>query len=212
MKMQEKEHTLTRQRLLEAAGEVFAERGFRGACVRDICQKAQANIAAINYHFGNKERLYAAVLRHTYETALRKYPPTLGLSEPAGPQERLFAFVHSLLLRVLDSGRPAWHGKLMVREMAETTAAFNEIIQEMIEPIFERLKGIVAELVPSVSTDYLAHCCGSVIGQCLFYYQSRVVIQRLYPAQGYGQAEIESLARHITDFSLAGLAAKKQAE
>ena len=52
----------TRRRLLDAAGEVFAEKGFAKATVREICQKAEANIAAVNYHFGDKEKLYAAVL------------------------------------------------------------------------------------------------------------------------------------------------------
>ena len=49
----------TRRQLLEAAGAVFAEAGYRDATVREICRRAHANIAAINYHFGDKEKLYA---------------------------------------------------------------------------------------------------------------------------------------------------------
>jgi AcrR family transcriptional regulator len=54
----------TRQRLLDAAGELFAEKGFRLAGTREICRKAGTDIAAIHYHFGNKESLYEAVLRY----------------------------------------------------------------------------------------------------------------------------------------------------
>jgi AcrR family transcriptional regulator len=207
MKTQEKEHGLTRQRLLEAAGEVFAERGFRDAVVREICQKAGANVAAINYHFGNKERLYVAVLKHSYQTAMQKYPPTLGLTEQSSPEEHLFAFVHALLLRLLDAGRPTWHGKLMAREMAAPTAAFEEMIQEMVEPLFQRLRKILSALSPSLDEACLNRCCASVFGQCVFYYHARAVVRRVYPAQSYSPAAIETLAQHVTRFSLAGVAA-----
>ncbi len=203
---QDKQHGLTRQRLLEAAGEVFAERGFRDAVVRDICEKAGANVAAINYHFGNKQRLYSAVLKLSYETAMRKYPPTLGLTDDSTPQEQLFAFVHALLLRVLDAGRPAWHGKLVGREMAEPTVAFEEIARDMLDPLFLRLRGILAKLVPGATEDHLNRSCASIVGQCMFYYHGRAVIHRVYPSQGYGPADIEALAQHVTRFSLAGLA------
>src|SRR5688500_1118917 len=90
----------TRQRLLEAAGEVFAEQGFSKATVRDICTRAGANIAAVNYHFGDKEKLYCAVVRYAQGCALEKYPPYMGLGPDAPAADRLRAFVVSFLLRL----------------------------------------------------------------------------------------------------------------
>src|SRR5882672_4128917 len=103
----------TRQRLLEAAGEVFADQGFRKATVRDICTRAQANVAAVNYHFGDKEKLYSEVLKYAHGCAIAKYPPSLGLSPDAPAEKRLHAFVLSFLQRLLDEGRPAWHARII---------------------------------------------------------------------------------------------------
>ena len=73
----------TRNRLIEAAGEVFAEQGFRNATVRDICDRAGANLASVNYHFQSKEQLYATVLRHAHGCSVDQYPPTCGLGQHA---------------------------------------------------------------------------------------------------------------------------------
>ena len=73
----------TRDRILEAAGEQFAERGFRGATVRVICEKAGVNISAVKYYFGGKEELYSEVLRFWHDYAIKKYPPLLGAGEDA---------------------------------------------------------------------------------------------------------------------------------
>lgn len=64
MRIPKQSQAKPRQRLLEAAGELFAEKGFRLAGTREICRKAGTEIAAIHYHFGNKENLYEAVLRY----------------------------------------------------------------------------------------------------------------------------------------------------
>ena len=125
---------------MEAAGEVFAESGFRNATVREICRRAGANVAAVNYHFGDKETLYIEVLRHAHNKALDKYPPLLDVAADAPPEEKLRAFVKSFLLRVFDKGPDSWHGKIMSREMIEPTAALDSLVQERMRPMADLLR------------------------------------------------------------------------
>src|SRR5580765_6236376 len=119
----------TRERLLEAGGAVFSEAGFRAATVRDIVTRAGANLAAVNYHFGDKKGLYAAVLQHYAGEALAKHPPHGGLDSDAGPEKQLHAFVRAFLLRILDPGHQAVYGRMMAREMIEPTAALDRIVE-----------------------------------------------------------------------------------
>jgi AcrR family transcriptional regulator len=201
----------TRLRLLEAAGEVFAEQGFHRATIRDICSCADANIAAVNYHFGDKERLYIAVIQHWLGEALRKYPPDGGLPPDAPAPERLYAFVRSWLFRMLGEGMPAWHGKLMAREMSEPTAAFDVLLSETVRPMSQRLTALVRDLLGSnVDEQTVQDCAMSVAGQCCFRRHAHEMIRRLYPDQHYTSERIEQLARHVTDFSLAAIEAYSQ--
>jgi AcrR family transcriptional regulator len=196
----------THQRLLDAAGEVFAQRGFRQATVREICRKANANIAAVNYHFRDKDGLYAAVLREAQREAREKYPPTLGLGPDASPEQRLHAFVRSFLLRLFDPGRPAWHGLLMAREMVEPTAALDLIIEESIRPRFELLRAVVRDLAgPEVPEVRIRLCAQSILGQCMYYHYGRRVLARLWRPEDGQSFDAEHLADHIVEFSLAAL-------
>jgi AcrR family transcriptional regulator len=200
-------HVATRTQILEAAGEVFAEVGFRDATVREICHRAGANVAAVNYHFGDKETLYTEVLRYSQARALEKYPPLLNIGPAATPEEKLRAFIHSLLLRVFEKGPIAWHGKLMSREMVDPTAALDSIIAEKIRPMAEQLRGIVAELLHRPVGDETVRLCSfSIVSQCVFYHHCRPVLTRLYPEQPpLDTVGAERLADHITRFSLAAL-------
>src|SRR5688572_22180100 len=137
----------TRQRVLEAAGEVFAEQGFRAATVREICARAGANVAAVNYHFGDKARLYTEVLLYAHACATAKYPSGLGVADDAPAAERLHAFVLSFLKRVFDEGRPAWHARIMTREMAEPTGAMDKLVDEQIRPHFAYVRRVMVDLL-----------------------------------------------------------------
>ena len=132
---------------MEAAGKIFAEEGYPKATVRDICRQAGANIAAINYHFGDKKGLYLAVLKHYQEISFQTYPPDLGIKETQSPEEKLKAFIRSFLMRIMDEGRPAWFGKLLAREFTQPTWAFDILVKETIRPSFQILTGIVAAIL-----------------------------------------------------------------
>ena len=199
----------TRQRLLDAAGEIFAEHGFRAATVRDICKRAGANGAAVNYHFGNKQQFYGAVFLYAHDCAMERHPAPTGIT--AKPDVRLRAFVTSFLRRILDQGRPAWHGKLMAREMVEPTGVLDLMVAKGVRPQFEFLSQVVRELVGDLPPERLRRLGASVVAQCLFYFHARPVITRLFPELVFDDAEIAALAEHITAFSLAGLAAAKRA-
>jgi AcrR family transcriptional regulator len=198
--------TDTEHRLLEAAGEVFAEKGFRAATIRDIIRRARANIAAVNYHYGDKERLYAAVFRYARFCCQERYP--LDIAAAGSPEERLHGVIESLLLRILDHGRPAWHWQLMAREMIEPTAALDEMVENSIKPEFTFIAGIVCEITRLPRTDWrVSLCVHSIIGQVLFYRHAHAVVSRMHPEQKFDRKDLELLADHITRFSLCALLA-----
>jgi AcrR family transcriptional regulator len=196
----------TRQRLLEAAGEVFAERGFRNTTIRVICRRAQANLAAVNYHFRDKEGLYAAVMKYAHAYALEKYPLAQRESEEMPAADRLHAFIRYLLLSIFEKGPPAWLGKIMAREMIEPTQALDDLVKSIIFPMAQKLGAIVRELLGRQVPDDLVHRCQiSIIGQCLHYRNARPVIHRLFPEHQYLPEDIAAMADHITRFSLGAL-------
>ena len=112
----------TKLRLLETAGMVFAEKGFRAATVREICQRAGVNLAAVNYHFGDKERLYIESVKRAHFCRGQQLPMP---SWPAGTsaETRLRDVIRGLLERMLSAPDSAWKGQLMMREMQQPTAA-----------------------------------------------------------------------------------------
>ena len=193
----------TRERLLEAAGEVFAECGFRAATIRGICERAKANVAAVNYHFGEKQELYKAVFDYARDYAPRFSQPVLA----AGPAEQQrHAFIHTMLTRYFDQGRPAWLGKLIAQEMIDPTNMLDKLVTHQIRPNAERLKAIVRELIGrKVDEETLWLCVFSVVAQWLYYFHCGQVLKRLNPDRQFGPTEIRRLADHIAKFSITAL-------
>src|SRR6478672_10045167 len=200
---------ITRTRLLEAAGPAFASEGFHKAKIRDICARAGANVAAVNYHFGDKAGLYAAVVKYGMTDAINKYPPDMGLpkDQPASAKQRLVAFIRGFLFRVLEPGPGAWHGRLMMWEMVEPTPTFGDLFAQMIRPLYERLTGIVSELLgPGATPQRVKLCCVSVLGQCTFYRLGTSLLAQVQPDKVNPSPEqMEAIAEHIALLSTGGM-------
>jgi AcrR family transcriptional regulator len=196
----------TRQRLLQAAGEVFAEHGFRAARVRDICERAGANIASINYYFGDKASLYSDVLEFAAHHLIAKHPLDAGLPPAATPRQRLEVFVRAFLGRIFENGRLAWHGKLMAREMLEPSTALDKLVRGTIRPQAQVLNVIVRDLGEGkLDEQQVRRCAQSIMGQCLLYRHARSLLVLLDPRERYGPPDIARLSEHILRFSLAGI-------
>ena len=168
----------TRMRLLEAAGEEFAANGFESARIRSICQRAGANVSAVNYHFGDKSKLYVQAVLHAHRCG--------GDTEDedsqaqSSPEEQLRCFIYHFLTRMLAVHDPDdWRQRLMLREMLNPTKAFEVLLAEMIRPRFNKLQGILNELCPGVDARKLNAVSFSVMGQCFHYRVAGAFIEGL---------------------------------
>jgi AcrR family transcriptional regulator len=200
-------HDPTRVRLLEAAGEEFADKGYELARVRAICDRAGANLAAVNYHFGDKEQLYLEVLREAHRCGMEPADGTVAEAVMLlPPAEQLRIFIHHFLGRVLAVNHPeGWQNRLMIREMLAPTPFSEVLVRETIRPRFERMKSLMRLICPEADERRLNVLVFSVIGQCLHYKMARRITERLIGAEGYRELDLDYLADHITSFCLAAL-------
>ena len=195
----------TRERIVEAAGEIFAEKGFDATTVRDICQRAEANIAAVNYYFGEKQRLYveAVVRAHRWRMERAQLPEW---TADTTPQKKLADFVVTFIRRVRTGPENTWHTRLIMREMMNPREACAELVQSSIRPQFEILQGILRELLPNETSEEKLHLMAfSIVGQCLFYHFADPVVRNLVTGEEYATYDVDKLASHIVDFSLAAV-------
>ncbi|MBP90972.1 MAG: hypothetical protein CMJ64_30405 [Planctomycetaceae bacterium] len=197
--------TDSRDKILHAAGPVFAKKGYKSATVREICQIAEVNVAAVNYYFGDKESLYIETVKHATRSLQAKIPLP-NWSDDAGPEIRLRGMIRTLLTRLLSDAAP-WEQQLMMREVLHPTAACRAMAEEYFRPHFELLLGILNQLLPADTPEHKRRQIGfSIVGQCVHYRLAAGAVEMLTPDNERQYFEIESLAKHIADFTLASIA------
>src|SRR6266404_7338245 len=157
-----------RQRLLEAAGQVFAEKGFKAATVKAITDRAGANIAAVNYYFRDKEGLYVEAVKSACCGQSKDFPLP---DWPAGtpPAVKLADFIRTEVHHLVDSRSQPWHRQLMMQELARPTPACAELVRDVIRPRAEVIGGILQELLPDASRSKRTLIAHSIVGQCVFH-------------------------------------------
>ncbi len=202
------DHGDTRARIIEAAIEVFLEKGYAMTTVRDICSLAEANVAAVNYHFGSKEALQAAVLEFIMTAHHQLYPMSEGMAEAATPEERLRVIIRNLLrLNFPPDPVEFRRCKLFWMEFGNPSPALTPMVERFMHPIKDSLEQIVRELIGPADEETTRNSVGSVAAQALFHAQNLDIIHQRYPDKTYFPKDVALLADHIFAFSLAGLRA-----
>lgn len=198
----------TRLRILRTAGPIFAESGFEATTVREICAAAGVNLASVNYHFGSKETLYLETMQFAHRERLLRVPPPQWPVD-ALPEEKLRAFVRTVLTRCLGEGGVGWETRLLMREMLQPTHACRPLVEEFIRPQFNQLLALLAEVLPASSEQIALHRVAfSIVGQCLHYrFASEFVSLLIGDEFASGGYSIDALAAHITRFSVGGIQA-----
>ena len=195
----------TRHRVIEAAGAVFAETGYRAATVRDICARANVNVAAVNYHFGDKLGLYKEVLLRSM-CAERNKEALEQMRRCAAPEDALRVFVRSMCWRLQIDHRPAWHVRIMAQELANPTPGLPLVIESVIRPTYQQVCGLIGNILNRPPMDDVTRLCvHSIIGQIMHYVHAAPVINAVWPKLKVTPARVEQIANHITDIMLSGM-------
>jgi TetR/AcrR family transcriptional regulator, regulator of cefoperazone and chloramphenicol sensitivity len=198
----------TTKRLLKGARAVFARQGRAGATVRDICTQAGANVAAVSYHFGGKEKLYVAVLQDYLEQENRRNPRDRNVTPENPPEERLRAYVRSFLLQTLGDGQAENErlGKLLTQEFIEPSPHFGVLFERFCRPTHNLLLDIVRRMLPEAAESTITRCASSIIGQCVLFDFAKEAMSRMSPELALKASNIEHLTDFILQFSLGGIA------
>jgi AcrR family transcriptional regulator len=193
----------TREKLLDVAGRIFAERGYRAATIREICVAAGANIAAVNYHFGDKLGLYTEVVRQSMRMAELEAMQN-ALDQLAPPEAILRSVIRVRLRGICRRDRPDWYFRILVHELAQPTAALRQLINKVGRPLFERMLGLIGGMIGLPANDDKTRLCAiSVMGQILVYVFSLPLLTGVWPELKMTPEQVERIADHIADFSLA---------
>lgn len=208
MKIKKSGSEKTRQKLLETASKIFAEKGFRDTTIAEICKLAKTNIASANYHFGSKENLYKEAWRYALHLSIQKYPPDGGVKKNASYEERLRGRIKSIIYRINESDLEF---SIMSHELTNPTGLLTAVIKEELFPVRQDMINIIKKLLgPDIPIHKVLFCEISIMSQCI--HAMMMKKKSMIEEDDIKQLiinDIDAFVEHITKFSLAGIEAIK---
>lgn len=199
----------TKERILLVAGDIFGNKGFTGTTIRNIALAAKVNIAAVNYHFRDKEGLYSAVLEDVFSKGFTRFPATLERDENSPPKQRLQFFIRGMFYRLQSSegwGGMSGQGRLIAKELLDPSPAFADILERYVKPHKELLVSIIGDVMEEAPDEKdLLPCAISIIGQCIYYSFASSVISIVSGDTIAIGKDIDKHADFVYHFSLGGI-------
>lgn len=194
----------TRDRLLKAGTRLFADRGFKHVTVREICRAARANVAAINYHFGDKLGLYREIVHSAIDQMRATNEAARRAGQGRTAEEQLRQYILIFNRRLLTPGNEELH-RVIAREMHDPTPALDTLIEQGIRPRIDYLMTLVSAVLGCERTDpRVLRCAASIQAQSIAYLPNAVA-DRIGLRAKLTPGQVHAIAEHIADFSLAGV-------
>jgi len=203
--MTRKKSEAKKEKLLAVAGDIFIEKGFRDATVAEICSRAEANISAVNYHFGSKEALYQEAWRHSFTESIKTYPLDGSINESSPAEERLRGQITAMIRRIADENNKDFFIAQM--EMINPTGLLQEVMKSELIPMSEQTSAVVRELLGPEATEEQVHYCEiSIISMCVHPMIMQRIARRTKDKNMPTIIEdITAFADHVVTFALAGI-------
>ncbi|MCP4575100.1 MAG: CerR family C-terminal domain-containing protein [Deltaproteobacteria bacterium] len=200
---------IPRERILDEAEALFAERGYYAVTVREITQAAHCNLASVNYHFGNKQNLYLEVFRCLWKPRAKRvvarFEGMLAAQGELTLQGIVFAVAEAFIKGPLSDDERLRHHRLMVREMARPTEAFEMVVGDVIGPFQRKLAELIRPFMAREmgQVALLLHA-QSIISMVIHFNFARNPVIRITGME-YDDVFKDALVKHVVQFSLSGL-------
>jgi AcrR family transcriptional regulator len=203
----------SRERLLAVATELFGRRGVDGTSIRELAEAAGANVAAVHYHFGGKEELYAAVIERAFQrmeehraSLERALATARAEGTPQAAERSLATCIDEFLKRLFDGAEPSWAATFLSRESVQPTKAMGRVIREFVRPTWDTFLSLLDLLRPDLAgTQATRFVASSIVGQCLYYQQALPVVLSTFELRRIDEDFLDKAAAHIVRFSLDAL-------
>ena len=206
---QKSKDDITRERILDEAETLFARKGFDAVSIREITRAADCNLAAVNYHFKNKQNLYLQVFRERWLPRAGRirdfFKTALAAQESPSPDAVVQALAQAFIAGPLSDEERQRHHQLITRELCQPTEAFDILMEEAMRPMFKELFSQMGAFMPQeTDRDKLLLHFLSIFGMVLHFNFAREAVSRL-TGRKYDTAFKDRLIKQITDFALHGL-------
>ena len=180
------------------------DRGYPSTSISEITRLAGVNKAAVNYHFGSKERLYQEAWRHAHERLLAQVPPDGGVGSDRPAEERLRGRIRAGLQRAMV-GDTIEFG-IMRHEMANPTGLLRQVIDDAIRPTRQATQAILRELLGPRATDTDVELCEvCVVAPWMHVRHHRQAERHEGLAPVFREEMLERMVDRFTTFALAGI-------
>jgi AcrR family transcriptional regulator len=205
----------TKKQLFFAAVKVFAQKGYKGATVREICSLAgAANINSINYYFGGKENLYKAILENIFSEYQKRKSREVKIKKKISvPEKRLKDFIYTYSDMLYNNGEIAADlSTIFIAEMSRPSSHLDEMAKRYMVPQAEELIGILRDILGKKTPINIIRDCGvSIIGAIGYYGFTWPLLSRIYSDLPSMQRYHTYLAEHVFRFSMGGLRSVRKA-